>query len=74
MMCNTLFKCTRFDYNMKLINSFGVHLSDMSLLKRIPDGHAIVFPVISTEPHQPRNFNFPKIEFDKKSVESKKSF
>ena len=40
----------------------------MVLSKGIPDVRAIVFPAISTEPHQPRNFNFPKWEFDKKSV------
>ena len=46
----------------------------MALLKGIPDAHAVVFPVISTKPHQPRNFNFPKREFDKKSVVKQKSF
>ena len=30
----------------------------MALSREIPDVHAIVFPAISTEPHQPRNFNF----------------
>ena len=40
----------------------------MPLLKGITDVHTIVF---STEPHQPRNFNFPKREFGRKYVVSK---
>lgn len=38
----------------------------MALSKKIPD--AIVYLAISTEPHQPRRFKFPKKEFGQKSV------
>ena len=37
------------------------------LSKQVTD-FAITFPTISTEPHQPKHFNFPTREFGKKSI------
>ena len=43
------------------------------MLSKQVAGSAITFPTISTEPHQPKRFNFPKREFGKKSI-VKRSF
>ena len=66
MMRNTYFHYVNYhcDHNMKPQSNIMISLLltrvITALSNGILDAGTIVFPAISTEPYQPRNFNFPK--------------